>query len=76
MALYKHAVFFQTSHHGNFDTLWGPGGIAPDSGIYRCEVCGYEIGLSKGHPLPTQNHHPHPPNARMIRWRLVAAANN
>jgi hypothetical protein len=74
MALYKYQQFLTISQHANFDTLHSPGGNAPDAGIYRCEVCGHEIGIAKGHTLPPQSHHQHTSGAGPIRWRLIVAA--
>lgn len=76
MALYKYPNYFQQSTHTNFDTLRDPGTDAPDAGIYRCEACGHEIGIAKGHKLPPQNHHMHPAGKGPIRWRLIVAAIN
>ncbi len=74
MALYKYNKFLQLNQHANFETLRSPGDDAPDAGIYRCETCGHEIGIAKGHKLPPQNHHQHTLGAGPIRWRLIVAA--
>jgi hypothetical protein len=57
MALYKHKQYLNDSDHGAFDLLHRPGTTAPNSGIYRCEVCGAEIVSEKSKLLPPKNHH-------------------
>lgn len=52
MALYKHGHHLTQSHHEAFDTPLTPGTIAAYPGVYRCIVCGDEIGIAKGHALP------------------------
>lgn len=74
MAFYKYAQFLTTNQHGNFDILRSPGDAAPDAGIYRCEACGHEVGIAKGHTLPPQGHHQHSQGIGPIRWRLIVAA--
>ena len=74
MALYKYPKFLTPSQHKNFDTLRDPGADAPDAGVYRCQVCGHEIGIAKGHKLPPQGHHTHSPGSGPIRWLLLVAA--
>ena len=74
MALYKHGNFLQQSQHANFDLLYSPGASTPDPGIYRCNACGDEIGIAKGHTLPPQNHHQHSPGVGAIRWQLIVCA--
>jgi hypothetical protein len=76
MALYKHPQFLSQNQHQNFDTLRQPGEDAPDAGVYRCEVCGHEIGIAKTHKLPAQNHHAHAAGQGPIRWRLIVATQN
>lgn len=74
MASYKYQQFLSLNQHANFDTLRDPGVDAPDAGLYRCEACGHEIGIAKGHKLPPQNHHQHQAGISGIRWRLIAAS--
>lgn len=74
MACYKYPQFLQSNNHQNFDNLHSPGEKPPDSGIYRCEVCGDEIAANKGQPLPPQNHHQHAYGQGPIRWRLIVCA--
>lgn len=74
MAYYKYPQFLTANQHSNFDTLHSPGTDAPDAGIYRCEGCGHEIGIAKGHKMPPQGHHSHTAAQGTIRWRLIVAA--
>lgn len=74
MALYKHGAFLTQNQHQAFDTLLPPGSDASNPGIYRCAVCGDEIGIAKGHVLPPQNHHQHAPGQGPIRWQLLVCA--
>lgn len=74
MALYKNGNLLQQSQHQNFDAIHTPGTIVPDSGIYRCVVCGDECACNKQNPLPPQNHHQHAPNQGPIRWQLLVCA--
>ncbi len=71
MALYKHKQHLHDSDHGAFDLLHRPGISAPNSGIYRCEVCGAEIVSEKSRLLPLKNHHLHAEEPGQIQWRLV-----
>lgn len=71
MALYKHKQHLHDSDHGAFDLLHRPGISAPNSGIYRCEVCGAEIVSEKSRLLPLKNHHLHAEEPGPIQWRLV-----
>lgn len=48
----------QVSDHQAFDILHNPGVPAPYSGIYRCEVCGREVGSIQKFPLPPQKSSP------------------
>ena len=74
MALYKHGHHLAQSHHEAFDTPLTPGTIAAYPGVYRCIVCGDEIGIAKGHALPPQNHHQHAVSQGPIRWQLTVCA--
>jgi hypothetical protein len=76
MAFYKYMTHLVPNQHQAFDNLWEPGTSAPSAGVYRCEVCGHEIGIAKTHVLPPQNHHTHRAGAPPIRWRLIVAAQN
>ena len=71
MALYKHNQYLNDSEHGAFDLLHSPGNIAPNSGIYRCGVCGAEIVSEKSKLLPAKNHHIHAEGLGQIKWRLI-----
>lgn len=71
MAMYKYAKYLNQGDHSEFDTLYKPGDITPNSGIYRCEGCGDEIASNKGNPLPPQNHHQHSNVTVPIRWKLI-----
>src|SRR6266498_3857635 len=59
MALYKYSQFLTQSTDSAFDATHSPGVAAPHAGIYRCNACGYEIGIAEGHTLPPQSHHKH-----------------
>jgi hypothetical protein len=72
MAYYKFARYIDQNEHAAFDRLSDPGQDTPNSGIYRCEVCGHNVVSTFGHPLPPQNHHQHP-SREAIRWRLIVA---
>lgn len=74
MALYKYKQYLDDSDHGAFDLLHRPENIAPDSGIYRCEVCGAEIACEKSTRLPPKNHHIHTEELGPIQWRLIVLA--
>jgi len=74
MALYKYGSELKNSDHSEFDSKYGPGSVAPNPGIYRCAVCGDEIGIAKGHVLPPQNHHQHAPGLGKIQWQLLVFA--
>lgn len=73
MAQYKYGNFLVQSQSTAYDTLYHPGVATPDSGIYRCEVCGWEVVSERGKPFPPQNHHTHPMR-EPIQWRLVVFA--
>ncbi|CAE6765992.1 hypothetical protein R69927_05646 [Paraburkholderia domus] len=74
MAQYKYTQYLQQNSHAAYDTLYEPGVDAPDPGIYRCNACGREIGIAKGHKLPPQNHHQHAQGIGRIQWRLAVFA--
>jgi hypothetical protein len=79
MPNYKNNQYFNQNTSTAFDAVLTPGTPTPDSGIYRCESCGFEIDSTKGHPLPPTKICPqHSPNWKCnhgpVRWRLVAAA--
>ena len=75
MAQYKNGSHLH--HKPNepaFDHLHSPGITAPNAGIYRCAVCGHEIGIAMGHTLPPQGHHQHAPGSGPIKWQLLVFA--
>lgn len=74
MAQYKYGTYLQKSDHSAYDIKHAPGTVAPNAGIYRCTVCGDEIGIAKGHVLPPQNHHQHSPGLGPIQWQLLVFA--
>lgn len=74
MAQYKHGQHLVQSQNDAYDTLISPGSEAANAGIYRCAVCGDEIGIAKGHILPPQNHHQHAPSLGPIKWQLLVFA--
>ena len=74
MAQFKHGQHLTQSQHAAFDTPVSPGTAAANAGIYRCVVCGDEIGIAKGHTLPPQNHHQHAPGLGPVQWKLLVFA--
>lgn len=74
MAQYKHGQYLTKSEHQAYDEFHAPGTPAGNAGIYRCAICGDEIGIAKGHTLPPQNHHQHAPGKGPIRWQLLVFA--
>jgi hypothetical protein len=71
VAFYKYSDQVTPNDNPAFDTIHQPGATPPFAGIYRCEVCGHEIGTAGGQPLPPQTHHPHERGS--ITWRLIVA---
>lgn len=69
-ALYREIGYLRRSENDAFDKLHKPGSQTPNSGIYRCEVCGHVVTSVVPHPLPPQNHHQHP-SSEPIQWRLI-----
>ena len=76
MALYKTSAYLTSSSDTVFDNSHNPSATTPLSGIYRCIGCRREIISTKGHPLPTQNHHQHDQAQGSIRWRLIVLADH
>jgi hypothetical protein len=74
MALYKYKHYLDDSDHKAFDLLCRPDDIAPDAGIYRCEVCGAEIVSERSRRLPPKTHHTHAEELGPIQWRLIVLA--
>jgi hypothetical protein len=74
MVLYHNQSEFAFSNAAVFTTSYAPSSVAPYGGVYKCVVCGHEIGIARGHVLPPQNHHQHP-NRQPIRWQAVAIHN-
>lgn len=74
MAQYKYGQHLTHKDHVAYDTKCAPGTTAANAGIYRCAVCGDEIGIAKGHTLPPQNHHQHAPGLGPIVWQLLVFA--
>jgi hypothetical protein len=73
MAHYKYPQLLQKVDGAAYDRLYHPGNITTYSGIYRCEVCGWEVVSERGKPFPPQNHHTHP-SLQPIQWRLAVFA--
>lgn len=71
MALYKYKQYLSDSDHSAFDLLHRPGNSAPNSAIYRCEVCGAEIVCEKTNLLQPKGHHVHAEELRQIQWRSI-----
>jgi hypothetical protein len=74
MAQYKFGQYLHQSDDKAYDARHAPGIPAGNAGIYRCAVCGEEIGIAKGHTLPPQNHHQHAPGLGKIEWQLLVFA--
>jgi len=71
MVFFRYRNLVHQTDHQAFDALLQPGEATPFSGIYRCEVCGYDIVSSKGLPMPLNAHHHHALTQGPIRWRLI-----
>jgi hypothetical protein len=56
----------EANQHQAIDILLEPGVDSPNAGIYRCRVCGHEIGIAKGRKLPPQTHHEHTQGAALF----------
>jgi hypothetical protein len=79
MPNYKYNQFLHQSTSTAFDQVYTPGVLAPYSGIYRCDACGFEASSTQGHPLPPArdcgSHHPRwRCQPGQVRWRLVASS--
>lgn len=73
MAYYKYGNLLHQDNGWEFDLVHHPGAVTPQSGIYRCEVCGGSAVSTAGHTLPPQGHHVHPAG-QPITWKLVVKA--
>jgi hypothetical protein len=73
MAIYRELTHLKSGYGIAFDTVHVPGDLAPQSGIYRCDVCGREIAIAEDHALPSGSHPKHR-NYSNIRWRLLVFA--
>jgi len=71
MAFYKYAQYLHDSDNATFDRIHSPETATPNSGIYRCAVCGAEIISEKPKPLPSKDHHVHAEELGPIQWRLI-----
>lgn len=76
MAWYKHDPYIEKSASDAFDKVYPPGDAAPHAGIYRCQGCNREIGITDSDPLPPHSHHQHTQNQGTIRWRLAVYADH
>lgn len=74
MASYKYANDVSSNNSDAFDTEHSPGDMANNAGIYKCNGCGWEIAIAKGHTLPPQPHHVHAASQGRVRWRLAVFA--
>ena len=73
MAQYKFERFLRQSSDNLFDKPCPAGAETPRSGIYRCDGCGVEITSVQPDPLPSDSHHPHTPQQKAVRWKLIVA---
>ncbi|MDR3389907.1 MAG: hypothetical protein P4L92_22955 [Rudaea sp.] len=72
MSLYLFDEFVKKAKpHAAFMDEHPPGTPAPYAGIYRCKDCNFEIGIAKGHILPSDHHHG---RVSAVRWILVVEA--
>ncbi len=79
MPNYQDPKSFSKMNHEAFDKLHVPGTLAPGSGIYSCDTCGFEMPSVAGKPLPSaRNCVDHDPRWKIqpgkVRWRLIAVA--
>jgi len=73
MPIYQQTATFVQVQNVAFNVAHSPGERVPFSGIYRCDVCGYEDACNKGDPFPPQLPSVHA-HFQPIRWRLVCMA--
>lgn len=83
MALYpknKKYYYLKEWDSTEFEHTYNPEEFALVAGIYRCEICGHEIGHPGNAALPPYKppNHPHKPPEewRPILWRLIVSANH
>ena len=79
MPNYKDKKYFRENDGGAFDEIHTPGSPILNSGIFRCESCGFEVASIKDAPLPPtkiclDHSSKWPCDHGPVRWRLVAAA--
>jgi hypothetical protein len=75
MARYKHSTHLGTADDKVFDRLIRPGTEVPADGIYRCDLCGSELALTRGSRIPSDHHRDEHPSRR-AGWRLIVSADN
>lgn len=86
MPYFNDNKFFTKSSSSVFTELYNVGTTAPQSGIYRCTLCGHEIVVDKGRDLPPDGDHgcksertlmvalsKEERNPKKFQWQLVAA---
>jgi hypothetical protein len=81
MPYFRSPFSYQQSLSSVFEQELKPGALAPQSGIYRCDNCGFEIAVAAGSGLPLKTMcaaHGDRWNSKdgVVLWRLVAAAIN
>ncbi|RQR50746.1 hypothetical protein DIE21_16445 [Burkholderia sp. Bp9140] len=82
MALYRIGGYFTCGSGRAFSENLPPGSEVTVAGIYRCTVCGDEVGIAKWQTLPSEDAHRHdldPPSDPLLdpgptAWQLIAAA--
>ena len=82
MALYRIGGYFTCGSGRAFSENLPPGSKVTVAGIYRCTVCGDEIGIAKSQMLLSDDAHRHdldPPSDPLLdrgstAWQLIAAA--
>lgn len=72
MAAYKYEMFLEPSSAKMFDEVHPAGRVAPESGVYRCDLCPQEIATRRGRKLPGWKHKLHADKAP--RWKLAVQA--
>lgn len=74
MAFYQDRSFLIRFRQPGFDRRHSPGTFATAAGIYRCDGCGIEIAVKKGHALPSAEQHEHGFELGPAKWQLIVSA--
>jgi hypothetical protein len=71
MPYFKDPFVYQQSASAIFEQAFKPGSVAPNSSIYRCDSCGFEVACAVGSALPSSpncSSHGTVGNARRGLW--------